>query len=249
MEKIEFYASTGKFSPFYIDNNNIPGLPKKLYIDGRKLKIGNCTISIQGTGGLINVWYLNTKTLQNLLLLDNLSESKVDTIISSLQDWYDKDNFPRPNGAESEYYKQYGFAYTPRNFEGVQSIYEWKDIRGLTNKKTFNRIKNFLTLSPAWHPNINTMSVKILSAFLNIPQETAQSLINYKNYNGYITSYDLKKLLGIDLGFLGMYDTYPTFVLDIKIEFKFNNAVDRLFAEISFIPTNKKPFTIIKWLN
>lgn len=248
MEKIEFYASTGRFGPFYIDNN-VAGLPKRLFIDGRTQKIGNCTVSIQGTGGLINVWYLNIETLHNLLLLDNLSRPKINIIINSLKDWYDRNNFPRVGGAEAEYYKQNGFTYTPRNFEGVQSICEWRDIRGLTDYYIFDKIKKYLTLSPRWHPNMNTMGINVLSAFLNIPKQLAQSLITYKNSNGYITNYDLKRLLEIDLGLLGIYDSDPTFALDIKIEFKFNDAVDRLFAEISFIPTDKKPFTVIKWIN
>jgi len=248
MEKLEYYISTGKMQFYYVTNSGLPGLPGKLYIDGRRQIIDNCSVSIKDSGGLINIWGFNKNTLYRLLLLDNVSKSKSLTIVNSLADWYDRDNFIHIFGAEENYYKEHGYNYTPRNFNGLQSIYEWHDVKGLTDNKTFDKIKKYLILSPKWHPNINTMDSKLLAATLDIPISTAKALIKLRSKRGGLTIIDIKNILGN--GMAGRYyDIFPTFILDINLKFKFNDAMEGISADIDFLPDKESAYRILRWEN
>ena len=248
VEKLKFYVSTGKFSPLYVENK-IAGLPDRIYVDGRKLKIDSyTTITVQDSGGLINVWSFNTKLLNSLLRNDNISRAHIAIIDNSIEDWYDKDDLQRVNGAEDWYYKGAGCKYTPRNFSMVQSIYEWHDIRGLMDNKTFNFIKKYLILSPKWHININAMSKTMLSAAFNIPLPAAKAIVAYRNQKNGLTAYDLQRLLGVSID-SEQYRAFPTFVLDIEVQSKFNEAMENVSSQIQFIQNRKSPYRILKWQN
>ncbi len=250
IEKLKFYVSTGKFYSYYIENNhNTFGFPKKLYIDGRKQKIDNTTtLILQDTGGLLDVWVLDKKTISSLLSLDNISPSNRAIAIDSLEDWYDKDNLRRLNGAESEYYQFKRYKYTPRNFNGVQSVYEWHIIRGLIDNKTFTDIAKYLTISPNWHVNIDTMNAPMLSATLGISLDTANSLLNIKRYKGKLSLSDIKEFVSGNIN-TSNYSDFPTFVLDINAKFKFNVSMEDVSCTISFIPDNSTPYRVLRWQN
>lgn len=247
MEKLKFYISTGRMYPMYV-SNKISSLPDRIYVDGRKLKIDNCTVTVQDSGGLINVFLFDKKLLNTLFRTDNLSYSQISVIDDSILDWYDKDSLKRTNGAEDEYYKSSGFNYTPRNFGLVQSIYEWHNIRGLVDNRTFNFVKHYLTCAPKWHKNINTMSNKMLSFTFNIPLSTADAIVGFRNKKNGLTLSDIKRLLGINID-AEEYGTFPTFVLDINVQFRFNDAMENVSSQIQFIQNEKSPYRILKWQN
>jgi len=248
IEKLKFYVSTGQFFPSYVENSDKIGFPAKIYIDSRVQKIdNNTTLKIQDTGGLISVWAMNKNLIKSVLLRDNVSMTRISEILDGLEDWYDRDNLRQPNGAEKEYYKLEGDKYTPRNFNGVQSIYEWLIIRGF-NKKTFDYLKQYLVLSTNWHPNINTMPAIILSSVFNIPVSAANTLVKLKESEGMLTQTDIKRVLGSGLSTFE-YGTFPTFVLDIKAQYMFNMSMKRITCTISFKADNSTPYRVLKWQN
>ncbi len=248
VEKLKFYVSTGKFSSLYVENDYKIGFPAKIYIDSRVQKIdNNTTLKVQDTGGLMGVWTINKKLIKSILLNDNVSETRISEISDSLEDWYDRDNLRHLNGAEKEYYKLEGDKFTPRNFNGVQSIYEWRIIRGF-DKKIFDYIKKYLVLSTNWHPNINTMPAIILSSALNIPLSEAQTLVEIRKSKNNLTQTDIKRVLGSSFDTFE-YGTFPTFVLDINAQYKFNMSMKRITCTISFKADNSTPYRILKWQN
>ena len=249
IEKLKFYISTGRFYSSYVKNDfSNYGFPKILYIDGRRQKIDNATLHIQDTGGLINVWVLNKKVIKNILTLDNVTPSKAAIVCDSLEDWYDNDNLRHLNGAESEYYKLNGYKYAPRNFNGVQSIYEWHMVRGLVDNKTFDTLKKYLVISPNWHVNVGTMSTTMLSAVFGMPFDFTNTMVQIKKEQGSLTLSDISKVLGNNVNTSDLSD-YPTFVLDISTEFKFNTSMEKVVCTISFRSDNLTPYRILKWLN
>ncbi len=247
MEKLKFYISTGKFGANFIEST-FKGFPDRLYIDGRLQKLNdNETLVLQGTGGMIDAWVLNSKVITGLLRSKGVSESRIAIIVDSLADWYDADNFRRVSGAESFFYKSIGCVYSPRNFNGIQSVWEWRDIRGLMDNKTFNIIKNYLTLSPNWHFNVNTMDSRLLSCSMGIPPEIAKSIVKSR-LNTPLTLSEISRITGKNYDVL-MFSDFPTFTLDIKVQIKFNTAVERVYALVSFVSDNSSPYRVLKWQN
>ncbi len=248
IEKLKFYASTGNFHSSYMTNTFTTILPEKLYLDGRAQKIDNNTIlRIKDSGGFINIWSPSKRFIEALLKNDNISASKIAIILNSLDDWYDDNNLRELNGAEKNYYRLKGYSYSPRNSNGAQSIYEWRIIRGFDNK-TFDYLKSYLILSPHWNPNINTMPAPLLSAIFNIPVSVAKTLENIRLKKGSITRNDLRSVLGTDID-TAEYGAFPTFVLDINAEYRFNKSMEKVSCVISFRTDNSTPYRVLKWLN
>ena len=102
-------------------------------------------------------------------------------------DWYDRDDLKHLNGAESFYYRfVLGARFKPRNSSAIQSIYEWKLIKGI--QKVFPIIKPYLCISPYWKPNLNTMDTYVIASFLDIPIEYAQQLKKVRDEKGEINA-------------------------------------------------------------
>ncbi|HDL01416.1 MAG TPA: hypothetical protein ENH23_04205 [candidate division Zixibacteria bacterium] len=249
IEKLKFYLSTGRFHPRSVASSmQIKDMPPVIYIDGTKQTLGKFTnVTLTDTGGLLDILIPNDSRIALLLKNEGMSASKAATVRDSLADWYDKDNFKHLNGAENYYYRSImGYKYGPRNFAGVQSIDELHLIRGLTDEKVFKKIKSYLTFSPYWMPNINTMNSQLLSATLNISLNMSNILVALRKTKGYISDFDIERITGmrIDPEF---YGSFPTRILDIRLNFRFNTAMENISCEISFRPNRTSPYQILKW--
>ncbi len=248
IEKLKFYIKTGK--PGYNTiTNNVPGMPKKIYLDGRVVKIDNASVQITDSGGMLSVFVLDSRLIKGLLKANNVSNTRITTIVDSLKDWYDRDSNPNLNGAEAFYYRRKGCKYTPRNFPGVQSIYEWHIVRGLTDNKTFSAIKPYLILTPSWHLNINTMDAKMLSSALGVPMDIARNLVKYRLKKGHLTSFDIERAAGKSNVLNEIISSFPTLTLDIKVDFRFNEAMEKVECQLYYQSDNVTPFRILKWQN
>ncbi len=245
--KLKFYISTGQFHPTSVTNPaHIPDFPPILYINGTKQNLGKyAQIKLMDTGGLLDVWVSNAGRIERLLENEGVAASKAEIIRDSISDWYDKDNLKHLNGAEDYYYHSRGDSYGPRNFAGIQSIDELHLIRGLDNK-TFSKIKPYLTLSPKWMMNINTMDAQLLSSAFNIPLNLAENLVKLRKLRGYISTLDIEQIAGIKIA-SELYSSFPTFILDVKLNFRHDTAMENPSLEISFRPNETTPYRILKW--
>lgn len=247
INELEFYASTGKFTSNSIVNSSVKGLPAKIYINGGLQKIDNKTVlSIRDSGSMMSVWAINLDVISNLLRHYKVSSQKIAIIRDSILDWIDRDDLSHINGAESQYYKEKGYKYTPRNFPALQSVYELRLVRGMDNK-TFNFLRKYLILSPKWHFNLSTMDKVMLSSALGVPY----NLLNMLKFHGSKGKLDLDTL-GKITGKLydpGYYETFPTFVLDIHVSIRFNEALEKRGCVIDFSQTKQSPFRVLKWEN
>ena len=93
-------------------------------------------------GGRIGIWIDNEAGRVNLNTADapllrlmlgglDLDEGRMDTIVDSILDWRDPDEFHRASGAESSYYLSLPQPYTSKNadFDGVEEL-QW--VKGVT---------------------------------------------------------------------------------------------------------------------
>ena len=252
VEKIKFYASTGVFFSYWIQNkfSSYLKFPVILYIDGRRQMIDNNTIiTLQDTGGLINIWNFYPSVVENLLKKNDCKKSKIRVVLDSIKDWYDKDNFCRMSGAEASFYVSKGCLYAPRNSKAAQSIYEWRIIKGIMDdNKTFDFLKKYIVISPNWRPNIDTMDKYMLSAFFDIPLDVAVSILKFKKKRKYLYKGDIETLFGIkDICPEESFCAFPTFTLDIDVEYRFNKAMEKKRCLIDFKPDEKSPYRVLEW--
>ena len=248
MQKLKFYASTGKCEANSVRNASVEGFPSRIFIDGRRQKIDNSTVvSIRDASSMLDVWYPDVNVLSNLLRLNNVTQNRIAEITSSYLDWIDNDDLVHLNGAEAQYYIGKGFKYTSRNSNDLQSIYELKLIRGMDNK-TFSLIRNYLIVSPRWHINLNTEDENMLAATLGISKSFAGSLVALRNQNNGLSLDDVRLRLGKGLD-SEIYETFPTPVLDIHVTVCFNRAVEKRGCVMSFYVRKENPFRVLQWEN
>ncbi len=252
IEKLKFYISTGQLYKNKIINRSLPNTPDKLYLDGRIQKLDkHSTIIMTDSGNKLNLNSINKKIMLNLLKLKGLKEKAAVSAVNSILDWYDLNSTPRFGGAEIDFYKRKGMNYKPRNCSCIQSIYELRLIKGLNDPKVFNFIKNYLIISPYWHINLNTVDEYMLSAILGIPLTISKSLIKLRSLNNSLTPYDIRRILGYEPPILSDYlliSESPTFVIDIKVNFRFNDAKEEKECVIFFKQDNKTPYKVLKWV-
>ena len=66
---------------------------------------GNASVEIIDETGKINVNLAPNYLFYNLLIAVGLDEQEADIITDSIEDWRDRDDLHRLNGAESDYYQ------------------------------------------------------------------------------------------------------------------------------------------------
>ncbi|MCP5046230.1 MAG: general secretion pathway protein GspK, partial [bacterium] len=132
-------------------------------------------LNLQDSAGLINVFKIDRALFKNLFDYHEIPNEKADTLLDSLYDWMDKDNFIRPNGAESDYYlKNLGYSAANRK---IDSMDELLLIKGM-DKEIFNKIGRFLDFSPMNQGvNPNTMSYELFRLFNGLNDRQIQGIL------------------------------------------------------------------------
>ncbi len=107
------------------------------------------------------------KVLNSLrLTLDEENTDKLLTeeIIDSILDWRDGDDSPRPQGAESSFYKEIGYACRNGKFSVLEELML---IRGMSKEK-FDKLTEYLTIygSSDGKVNVNTAGKEVLAAVI-----------------------------------------------------------------------------------
>jgi general secretion pathway protein K len=136
---------------------------------------------------------LNPDALQRLVS-NETDPAKAAIFVDSFQDWIDRDDLARVNGAEAPYYRSQGFAYTPRNYD-LQYMEELTLIRGV-DADLYKRIYPSLTILPNNGFNPNTASDSVLKAFLNIDESRVAKIKSYIAKKPITTMPELVSLTG-----------------------------------------------------
>jgi len=117
-------------------NNKTIQTDNKIYqFNGEKIKLNypgshDLIIRIYDLSGKLNLTAIARKDFKKILQKKLGQENqKVDELLDAWQDWKDKDDLKRINGAEKNYYSQKDLAYLPRNAP-LQSVNELNLIKG-----------------------------------------------------------------------------------------------------------------------
>ncbi|MBI3988666.1 MAG: type II secretion system minor pseudopilin GspK [candidate division NC10 bacterium] len=113
------------------------------------------------------------EALRRLFEASGVEGVALDTIVDSLQDWRDPDNFHRINGAEDDYYLSLPVPYRAKNGD-FDSLEELLLVKGMTpeilygsrgeGEKRYKGVVHALTVDGMGGVNINTAPAEVLSA-------------------------------------------------------------------------------------
>lgn len=180
IELLKFYGMTGEPSQNSIKNNKLkelfPNFPTQIFIDGRVIKWGKLTITLQDTAGLIGT--NDIKGIANYLIANKkISKDKEAIIKDSINDWLDNNSFQLLNGAENPFYRNHGYAYLPRNENYFSSVDELFLVRGLVGSNLNKKLlKSKLIISNYASRNIMTMDIELLGIVYNLSKIEIEQL-------------------------------------------------------------------------
>ena len=159
-----------------IDQSGITDL-KSIPLDGSEVMISDGVfVRAQDSNGRLSLTTLNSDALKRLVS-NEADPAKAAIFMDSFQDWIDRDDLARVNGAEAPYYRSHGFAYAPRNYD-LQYMEELTLIRGV-DAELYKRISPSLTILSNTGFNPNTAGDSVLKAFLSIDDSKVAKIKSY----------------------------------------------------------------------
>jgi len=202
------------------------------------------TVRLQDSNGLSSLATINTAAMQQLLQRV-LSVDSASVPLACLQDWTAQVDLTRLNGAEASYYRsQRGLP--PRNY-ALQYMDELGFVRGMT-PEGYERLRPCLTMLPATGFNPNTAPDEVMMAFLDITEETLQSIKNFKAEHGVITEGALQLLTGRMMAKnRKMIYFKPSLFMDISVSAGQPKAMYTIKAGLSLRQNNIAPYSVLYW--
>ena len=143
---------------------------KNYRFDGRVLNLAypipdTVRVRIYDHAGKINLKRLSKKQMRQLLeKFVNKDITKVDALEDAWQDWIDRDDFRRANGAEKDYYETLNPPYTPRNdhLETVEELLLIKGFAKIFAGVNMNAAFTVYGTHSGVNPNLATRDVLLL---------------------------------------------------------------------------------------
>jgi general secretion pathway protein K len=159
----------------YLDTST-PPLPKVL-----KFEEGISEVEIIPEDSKVNLNYVQPHVLRRLFQNLGYEPEKVDEMVDSLKDWIDPDDAHRLNGAEDEYYREFG--YTAKN-DRLDTVYELVLIKGFGKEVVYgtNRrppLYKFVTTFGKGGVNINVASVATLK-LLGVTDTETETIMSFR---------------------------------------------------------------------
>jgi len=168
---------------------------------------GECDLRIMSEAGKININTISEMTLRKLIGNLGLDVEKRDTVVDSILDWRDPDDFLRVNGAENDYYQSLKEPYRCKN-ANLDSIEELLLVKGVTPELFYGRkgakggeegakasdvgLKDIFSIyAPGEQVDINSASLPVLRAVLGVPSEVAKAILKAREEKGFQNQQDL----------------------------------------------------------
>jgi len=165
------------------DETSPPNLAPR---SGISLGGGQLAYVIRDESEKLNLNTLARNDAQLRLLFQTLFPSGVDggdTAIDSIQDWVDRDEYHRPNGAESDSYETLNPPYKSKNAE-FDTVSELKKVKGVS-QEIHAALEKVVTVMPVSRLNPNTASGVALIAE-GMPPEQVAALLGDREKRGYV---------------------------------------------------------------
>ena len=152
-----------------------------------QLANGSADVEIIDETGKMNVNMAPPHLIYNLLIMVGIEPLDADVITDSIEDWRDRDDLYRPNGAESDYYQSLENPYLPRN-DHLEVAEELLLIRGVTPEiyygqkgvtdsgervELYGLQKYLTTFTGTVQINVNSAPIPVLAAIPGLDYDKA----------------------------------------------------------------------------
>ena len=257
-------------------SEEIPADKKEWVTDGRSYSLpfdqGTCEIRIMSEAGKININIVSEIMLRKIIGQLGLEGEARDTVVDSILDWRDPDDFYRVNGAENDYYQSLKEPYHCKN-GNLDSIEELLLVRGITpdlfyggkeSKKEEEGLNLdqiglkdiFSIYSSGEQVDINSATPLILSIILGIPNEIAQLMVKAREEKAFEHSRDLLQRVPEISPFIREISRFilyrsltPYYSIESRARVKEGESVRGLKTIVKIDPREKGGHKIIQWVD
>jgi general secretion pathway protein K len=244
--------------------------------DGRSYSLpftqGACEVRIMSEGGKININIVSESLLRKIIGQLGLEEEERDTVVDSILDWRDPDDFYRVNGAENDYYQSLKEPYACKNGP-LDSIEELLLVRGVTpdlfyGRKTERReeeeiqiysigLKDIFSIySPGEQIDINSATPPVMNVVLGIPNEVSQDVVKAREEEPFRNQADLLQRVPQLSPFMGeigrlilFRSIIPYYTIEAKGKMKEGGTVRGLKTIVKVDPREKGGYKTIQWVD
>jgi len=247
LEILKFLVLTSEYNGnSLIIHQKLPyDFPNQIVLDGRNYMISNdINISMQDASSLLNVLNPSPKKIA-MLAADKNRELKY-AIEDSLNDWVDKDNVVKLNGAEEAFYRLKKLvSYIPRNTPAIQSVDELRIIHGLDqlSSSQWQVLKSRLFYSKGATVNLSLIDALYLSKLLHLNISEARALVESRD--------NLNKFINLMMQNKYYNDEEMGFALSFKIKIaiivKNHSSISKLYAFINFRKLSENRVSVDKF--
>jgi general secretion pathway protein K len=188
-----------------------PVMEEEWRTDGRpypvRFRSGEAEVRVRSEAGRINLNKASDQLLKRVIKYFVEIGEQRDIIIDSIQDWRDKDDLHRLNGAEDSHYQSLPEPYNCKNGD-FDTVEELLLVRGITpelfygkrsknqgegeERVTFGLKDIFTVFSSATQVDLNAASQEVLMALLGIPSEMAKRVIEARGEKDFASVAELQ---------------------------------------------------------
>jgi general secretion pathway protein K len=181
-----FYRNVYKNQSIELEGTEVWKTDGRLYSDN--IGDGYYTVRITDESGKVDINAVSDVVLKNLLINIGVQEGEVDTIVDSIMDWKDPDDFHRLHGVESDYYMSLPNPYKAKNanFDTVEELLLVKGVTpeilyGSTSDGGKRGLIDFITVnSKRRQINVNAAPREVLMGIPGVTPEIADTIIDYR---------------------------------------------------------------------
>ncbi len=259
------------------ETEGVPPDKKEWVTDGRSYRLafdeGVCQVRIMGEAGKININLVSERVLQKIMTNLGMEGEARDTVVDSLLDWRDTDDFYRLHGAENDYYQSLPEPYECKN-GNLDSIEEMLLVRGVTpdlfyGKKAVPREEGeeekgmgsglkdiFSVYALGEQIDINSATLPVLRVVLGLPGGVARSILKSREEKSFESQQELLQrvpelnpFFGEIARFLVFQRQIPFYSIEAQAQMKEGDPLRGIKAIVKIDTREKEGYKIIQWLD
>jgi general secretion pathway protein K len=225
---------------------------------------GSASVQIIDETGKVNVNLAPNYLLYNLLIGVGLEEQEAQIISDSIEDWRDRDELHRLNGAESDYYQSLPEPHFAKNgpFDVPEELLL---VRGITPEIYYGRKgttesgeqveyyglqKYVTTFASINRINVNSASVPVLAAVPGLTEEAAGLIYGMRQETPFLNiSEVMEKIPGMPTEAGRLLSTVRSNVYTLISDghLLHSEVVNRIRCVVQILPTSPKGYTVLYW--
>jgi general secretion pathway protein K len=161
-----------------------------LFVD-HELGEGKYNVKVADEERKLPINSLDENQLKHLVTLTGIDPLDGDVIVDSIQDWREKNDLHRLNGADNEYYNSLSPPYNAKHAP-LDRVEELLLVRGVTREYFVGTpgtpddpgvpgLKDLLTTTTSGHVNVNTASSLVLQILLGVDESRLQTALTIRD--------------------------------------------------------------------